>query len=141
MRELYAHSAFYTCRLLKRYTWLCGFTGLLVFIGGIVALYSLAMQEAIPVTVRESVVATICSFVFVLVFARILQLTIGCVKTALSLRRLEDDFFDKPNADRLRELVESYEIERATGPDVPTPLYYFSRDNLQKKWHEKRLTL
>ncbi len=141
MCELYAHSAYYTRRLLKRYAWVCGVTGLLVFIGGMIALYSLAMQQATPVTVRESVIATICSFAFVLIFSRILQLTISCVKTTMSLRRLEDEFFDKPNSDRLRELVEGYEIERATGPDVPTLLYYFGRNAIQKQWHEKRAAL
>jgi hypothetical protein len=99
------------------------------------------MQQATPDTVRESVIATICSFVFVLIFARILQLTFSCVKTTMSLRKLEDEFFDKPSAERLRELVEGYEIERATGPDVPTLLYYFGRNKLQAKWHESRAAL
>lgn len=139
--ELYAHCAYYTRRLLRQNAWVCGITSAAVFAGGMLALYSLAMQQVTPTTVRESVIATICSFVFVLIFARLLQLTISCVNTSITLRKLEDDFFDKPTTKRLTELVEGYEIERATGPDVPTPLYYIWRNSLKTSWNERRTAL
>ncbi|MBN8626040.1 MAG: hypothetical protein J0M17_11165 [Planctomycetes bacterium] len=136
--ELYAHSAFYTRRLARIYGFTVTASAVLVFVASFAMLYHLAMDDGITKNVREAVVATICSTIFVLIFARLVQLAFACLNSVKSMRRIENELLKKPKANALRELVDEYDIERASSPDVPTAIYKLRRNYLQRQWHIRR---
>lgn len=136
--EVYAHSAFYTRRLAKAYGLIVAASAILVFMAAFAMLYHLAMDDGITKNIREAVVTTICSTIFILIFARQAQLAFACLNTVKSTRRIEEQLLEKPRANALRELVDEYDIERASSPDVPTMIYECWRDELQRQWHIRR---
>jgi len=141
LRELYAHSAFYTWRLLRIFAVLTGLVGVAVFVGSGIFIYALAMNTTIAATSRQAVLETISTVVLLVFSIRALETAWKAVVSYRSVHQIENELLKKPEGQSLLDLVDSYDMERAAGPNPPTTLYVLRRGTLQQKWHRRREAL
>lgn len=136
-RELYAHSAFYSWRLLRA-CWRSYLVGTLLFAAiGFFIIYLLAADTHDP-TVRGRILDLVCSVVFVFLTAKAAVVTVDAKQSADECRRVFEGLVSQSAADSPNDLAIDYDIERASGIKIPTFLYKISRDSLQKEWHDIR---
>lgn len=140
LRELYAHSAFYTWRLLRIYSRVASVWGVLVFALSFFVIYGLATNPPAPDT-RDSVLEALCTVILVLLCIRAIETAVAANSSSNEARQIEEGLLKKPSGQALAEIADAYDIERAAGPDVPTSLYRAMRNGLQRQWHERRLAI
>lgn len=137
LRELYAHSAFYTWRLLRRHSKIAIGWAVLIFVFSFIIIYGIATEPPAAAT-RNAVLEALCTVVLVLLCVQAVERAIESLSSVGEAREIEERLLKKPVGKELDEIVDSYDIERAAGPDVPTTLYRLMRNGLQKQWHERR---
>lgn len=142
LRELYAHSAFYTWRLLRVTGWLYAALSLLVVGGAILFLYRLAAGEAM-VAPRPVVLDTLLTVVIGVLGIRASVFSIGCFRSAGMARKVADALIEAPlPVERcLEELTYRYDFERNGGPAPPTAIYIILRGVLERDWIHRRRAL
>lgn len=137
LREIYAHSAFYSWRLLH----VCfhvffGASVALAGLGGIV-IYSMATSPT-DVTTASRVLDVVCSIVFAFLVARTSAACLSAWCSSRECRSIADELAGSITSERLRDVIVNYDIERSTGPSVPTAVYLRCREGLQSAWHSRR---
>lgn len=137
LRELYAHSAFYTWRLLRTQSKIAIGWAVLVFVFSFIIIYGIATEPPAAAS-RNAVLEALCTVVLVLLCVQAVEWSIESLSSAAEAREIEQSLLKKPVGKELDDVVDSYEIERAAGSDVPTTLYRLMRSGLQKQWHERR---
>lgn len=140
LRELYAHSAFYTWRLLRISSFLAFIWSSIVFVGSFVVIYYLADAPR-NIETTKGILESLSTVALVILCVRGVEYATTANLSAKEVRSIEESLQKKPHGRSLIELADSYEIERASGPDVPTIIYYFLRNKLQKQWFERRKTI
>ena len=135
LRELYAHSAFYTWRLQRMYasvSWFFVFSLLCVTVA---VFYGLVLDNP-PPNVRDIVLEALCSTLFILFGIRSFEAAIVSTCSANESRKIADALVEKPLPDdqRLMDLADEYDHQRNGGIDAPTALYRAARDRLQREW-------
>lgn len=140
LREIWAHSAFYSWRLQRRTGWALIGVGVLVAIVGAAVIYGLAVQPR-EASISGRILDVVCSLVFVVLAAKALDSGAAGIAAGREARAVADGLLETSDPGRLDELVAEYDIERASGPSVPTLIYRLSRDELQRQWHERRKAL
>lgn len=137
LAELYAHSAFYTWRLLRVYGFLLGALGIVVFVGSSAVIYWLASDAASSAD-RKSVLEAICTVILVLLSVRALDMAWSALSSSWSVRSIENTLLTVPRGEALTDLVDSYDIETARAPSPPTIIYRLRRNSLASKWYARR---
>lgn len=141
LRELYAHSAFYTWWLLDIYA------KVLVVVSGATLLlsfsviYHLASDATAALTTRQAVLDALCTVILVVIGVRAGDNAWAAFASAKAAKKIEVALLAKPHLRVLIELIDGYDIERAGGPDPPTLIYCLRRNAIQKKWHARRAAL
>lgn len=140
LREIYAHSAFYSWRLqhvcFHMYFWV---SVVLAGLGGI-AIYSMATSPA-DVTTASRILDVVCSIVFAFLVVRAAAACLSAWCSSRECRTVADELAGSITSDRLREVLVNYDIERSTGPSVPTAVYLRCREGLQSAWHSRRIDM
>ena len=137
LREIYAHSAFYSWRLLHvcfhMYFWVS-----VVLAGlGAIAIYSIAASPT-DMAAASRILDVVCSIVFAFLVARALAACLSAWCSSRECRRIADELAGSITDERLREVIANYDIERSTGPAAPTAVYLRCREGLQSAWHSRR---
>lgn len=136
-REIYAHSSFYSWRLLRATAKL--HFAIALFLGGITCavIYGLAAHPtAGPFSAR--LLDLVCSFVLLVLFCKAFEASFGAWSSSIACKELAECFMKDEGDDALRRYTIDYDIERASGPSIPTRLYRCKRDQLQRLWHSRR---
>lgn len=137
LAELYAHSAFYTWRLLRVQAWLTFIPAVLTLITCFVMIYRLAAVSTSQ-TDRQAVLEAVCTVVLLVVTAKGLQASWDSYCSFGEIRSIENALLRKNTVEALNDLVDSYDIERAGGAMPMTTLYKLLRACLSKEWHSRR---
>ena len=140
LQEMYAHSSFYSWRLLRSTGALFLVSGTLIAIIGAVVIYGLAVDPP-SATTAGRVLDVVCSLVFVALPAKAIDAGIAALVGARDSRGVADELIATADSERIAELTSLYDMERNSGPLVPTLIYRLSRDSLQKEWHSRRAAL
>ena len=140
LRELYAHSSFYSWRLLRRGGWIFMGVGVAIAIVGAVIVFGLALPST-TVSAADRILDVVCSLVFAVLLARSLDAAIAAFISAQATRAISRVLIEAPDQERVEELIGHYDMERMSGPMIPTFVYRLSRDRLQAEWHERRKAL
>jgi hypothetical protein len=140
LQEIYAHSSFYSWRLLRSTGVLFLVSGTLIAIFGAVGIYGLAVAPPSASTAGR-LLDVVCSLVFVTLAAKAIDSGIAALVGASSSRKVADELIATADAERIAELTSLYDMDRDSGPLVPTLIYSWSRDSLQKEWHARRAAL
>jgi hypothetical protein len=138
--ELYAHSAFYTWRLLRIQAVFLLVVGVLVFAASGVVVYCLAASPDTK-TDRRAVLEAVCTVVLLVVAVKACEASWEAFAASSSIRAIENDLLEKPKGEALKDLIDSYDIERAAGPSPSTFFYNRCRNTLAKKWEDRRKTI
>lgn len=140
LQEMYAHSSFYSWRLLRSTGALFLVSGTLIAIIGAIVIYGLAVEPP-SATTAGRVLDVVCSLVFVALSAKAIDAGIAALVGARDSRRVADELIATADSERIAELTSLYDMDRNSGPLVPTLIYSLSRDSLQKEWHSRRAAL
>jgi len=140
LRELYAHSAFYTWQMLRTHSKVVGVLAICVFVLSFCVIYGLATDPPEPST-RNAVLEALCTIILVLLCVQAVERASEAASSAREARQIEESPLRKPMGKELLEIADAYDIERAAGPDVPTTLYRIYRNGLQQQWHNRRKAL
>jgi len=142
LRELNAHSSFYTWRLLRFDGWLLLGTTLITACIGSAIIYAVALPNT-DVSHSGKVLEVTCSLVFVLLMIKALDGSITSFLAASRTRKIADKLIEphRLEIESLEEQVAQYDIERACGPVVSSLGYKAMREGLQKEWHMYRTDL
>lgn len=140
LQEMYAHSSFYSWRLLRSTGALFLVSGTLIAIIGAVVIYGLAVDPP-SATTAGRVLDVVCSLVFVALSAKAIDAGIAALVGARDSRGVADELITTADSERIAELTSLYDMDRNSGPLVPTLIYSLSRDSLQKEWHSRRAAL
>lgn len=139
LRAICAYSAFFSSRLLRRWTAVLLLALLLIVSGGIVVLYYMAMSLAATEHTRHVYLDALLTVAWWYAAIRVLEGTIEawhragrCEAVFQFLLRI------KARGADLEELVEEYDYVRASGGDVPTLLYSSADKGLEAKWASVR---
>lgn len=140
-REITAHSAFYTQSLLRTFSRLMLLVGAGMFLVAFLIVFDLAATAERTVS-RVPILDALCSIVLGVFCVRSLETAFSAHQSSNAIRDVEGRLFTLPFAtgQALQNLVDEYELERATSKDVPTGIYKWCRSRLQRQWHERRLT-
>lgn len=138
--ELYAHSAFYTWRLLRIQAVFMLVLAVIVFVLAGVVVYHLAAAPKIQAD-RHAILEAVCTVVLLVVAVKGLEGSWEAFVASSSIRAIENSLLEKPKGEALKDLVDSYDIERAAGPNPMTIFYDRCRSRLSKKWMERRKTI
>lgn len=142
LRELYAHSSFYTWRLLRATAWLYGIGAGAVFGIALVVLYQLAASDTPPLP-RPLALEAIFSVLLAVLGLRGLSLMAACAFGASGAKKVAEGLIADPlpTGPRLLELADAYDFERMGAPSPPTILYKMNRDRLAEDWAHRRRAL
>lgn len=142
LRELYAHSSFYTWRLLRTTAWIYGVGASAVFVSALVALYQLAASDSPPLP-RQLALEALFSVVLAVLGLRGLSLMVASSFGASGAKKVAEALTAQPlpTGHRLLELADVYDFERAGAPSPPTIVYKVSRERLQRDWMHRRREL
>jgi hypothetical protein len=139
-REIYAHSAFYSWRLLDAaWRWYLALSVVFFLVGGGV-IYSIAVSRPDP-TLAGRLLDVICSVVFVVFMARAADAALEAFTSSGECKDVADQLALGSSLERQRDLVIEYNIERTCGPTIPTWIYMRMRDALQAEWMQRRAEL
>ncbi len=144
LREMYAHSAFFSRSQLRIFGIYSAVLALILFAFVFVAIYGLAAVAAVSetdVATRQVVLDTLCSIVLAVLFVRSSETAIATLILASSIRGIEDALFKRPSGEELRVLTDAYDLELAGGRDTPTILYRILRKRLAFRWSIRGQTL
>ncbi|NOY92979.1 MAG: hypothetical protein GXP55_17485 [Deltaproteobacteria bacterium] len=140
LQELYAHSSFYSWRLLNRAGWLFLSVGVLVALGGVIVIYGMALPSA-DSSMAGRFLDFVCSLVFVVLAFKAFDAAADAFVASRGARGVADVLVATRDSDRAEEQAAHYDMERVSGPTVPTRIYEMSRKRLQQEWHERRRAL
>lgn len=140
IQEIYAHSSFYSWRLLRSTGMLLLSVGVVVAIIGAVVIYGLAVEPP-SLTTAGRVLDVVCSLVFVALSAKAVDAGVAALVAARESRSVADGLIETADAERIAELASLYDMDRSAGPLVPTLVYRVSRATLQTEWHTRRASL
>lgn len=140
LQEIYAHSSFYSWILLRRTGRLLLFLGTFIAVGGAVAIYALAVRPPAATTAAR-LLDVVCSLVFIVLSAKALSAGADSLYAARGSRRIADALIVTAEPERIGELTALYDMERNSGPLIPTRLYQLGRKNLQERWYARRVAL
>lgn len=135
LRYLYAHSAFYTWRLL-RVCWYIYLFGVVAFgFIGFLVIYWLAAEPSDPST-SGRVLDLVCSIVFVFLTAKAVIACVDAKQSSIECRRIESSLLAQKEGDNPRDLMLDYDVERASAIAIPTLIYIRMRDGLKREWDD-----
>lgn len=140
MRELYAHSAFYTWRLLKSSSILVGIFSFLLFILCFSIIYRFA-EGNFESSLKKAVLEALCTIALVLIFIRSLEFSLKSKSSFQNAMEVESKLLMPISGDELLSVVDTYEIERSSGADPSTIIYLFMRNRLQRQWIKRRKSI
>lgn len=140
LQELYAHSSFYSWRLLRSAGVLFASVGIVVAFTGAVVIYGIAVDPS-SATTAGRVLDVVCSLVFVVLSAKAVDAGVAALVAARESRDIADGLIETADAERIAELTSRYDMERSAGPPVSTLIYRVSRATLKKEWHARRMAL
>lgn len=143
LREMTAHSSFYTWRLLRSSIWLYGSLGAIIVIVTAILLYRLAIIGAAQPMDREAALDGLFSVVLGFLAVRAIGHALSCWTAANAARRVADRLIEPllPSGAALFEIVKEYDMERLCSPVAPTPLYILCRRKLSEDWKHRRQAL
>lgn len=137
IREMYAHSAFYSWRLLRQTGWAHLAAGTVVAGVGASIVFGLALPSS-SVATADKVLDIVCSLVFVTLAARAFERGVEALFQARGARAIADGLLEIEDTGRVQDLLTEYDIERGGGIAIPTPIYRLNRNRLQLEWRERR---
>jgi hypothetical protein len=142
LRELYAHSSFYTWRLTVTAAWVLGSLTIVVALATVATLYTVATSDAALLT-RSAAVDVLFSVVLGAIALRLFEVTVSTFKASSAARETANSLVDVPLAagEGLHALVNEYDIERASAPAPSTMLYRINRRSLERDWNDRRKAL
>jgi hypothetical protein len=136
LRVLSAHSAFFTSRLNRVYFWFLAGLTLLATLVSIVIVYDLAMDTTTQPKVRVIALDVLCTVVLVYFALRAMETAIRAARASARtkgiLRAMSG--LPLPTGRLLQELVDEYDFERSSDPDVPTLLYSRLNLRIDQEW-------
>lgn len=142
LRELYAHSSFYTWRLLRLSAILHSVVAGALLLVTILALYFLATTTT-AVPGKDVVVDAVFTVVLGVLALRIVVEAVGHAKGAAEAHRIADALVAAPlpSEDVLVGLADDYDSERGSTSPAPTSVYRLWRDSLSIEWARRREAL
>lgn len=140
LQEMYAHSSFYSWRLLRWTGALFIGSSMLLFIIGATIIYGLAVDPP-SATIAGRVLDVVCSLVFVTLSAKALDAGIAALVGAHDSRGVADKLITTADSEHITELTSLYDMDRNSGPLASTRLYCLFRNSLQKEWNLRRVAL
>lgn len=140
LREIYAHSSFYSWRLLRVSGWTRLSAGVVFALVGAFIVFGLALPSS-TVATADKVLDIVCSIVFVSLAARALETASEALMAAVEARAVADSLLKTRDEDQVQELINHYDMERAAGSSVSTLAYKMLRDRLQAEWKQRRQAL
>ena len=135
--ELYAHSAFFTWRLLRMQAWIAFTVAAAVTIACYVVTYHLAAASG-TTTDRRAILEAISTIVLLTVAARGFEASWAAFTSCREIRSIEKEMLKTPWGEGLEDLVDSYDIERSAGPSTSGVLYQWRCDTLAADWNDRR---
>jgi hypothetical protein len=139
-RELYAHSAFYTWRLLQVYSRIAFVWALIIFSISFGIIYNLA-ETSPQIEIRGAVIEGLCSVALVLLCVKAVEVAYAAHASSKETRQIEKSLLKGLVGVSLAEAADEYDLALAAGLDVPTSLYRLMRNKLQQQWHERRVAI
>jgi hypothetical protein len=133
--ELYAHSAFFTWRLLRMQAWVTFTVATVVTIACGVLTYHLAAISG-TTTDRRAILEAISTIFLLTVAAKGFEASWAAFMSCREIRSIENEMLKTPRGEGLEDLVDSYDIERAAGPNTSGVLYHWCCDTLTAKWND-----
>jgi hypothetical protein len=142
LRELCAHSAFYTWRIMNVYAVVLVVLGAVAFGACWALLYWLAADATKPAGERITILEALCSVLFVIFTVRLLENAWHAWCAASGAKVIENALLAEGNTtESVVNLAHAYDIERAASLDPPTAIYLMMQDGLKTQWHSRRETL
>lgn len=141
-RELVAHSAYFSWRLMRTCTSTYGLMAAALIVPTCCLIYGLAALTTTEIN-RGAVLDGLFSIVLGAVGLRLMALCFSSATSAGKLHEIADELVRNPlpEGEALRWLVEEYDIDRSCGPAAPTGLYRLYRTELAKEWSLRRRAL
>lgn len=135
--ELYAHSAFFTWRLLRAQSILLLILGLSILAGCGLMVYQLAASLQLSLD-RHSLLESICTIILLAFSMRSLEASWDAHTSSNATRSIENALLELPSGTLLRDLTDSYDLERAAGANPMTLIYRALANHLSAKWRGRR---
>lgn len=139
LREIYAHSSFYSWRLLNK----LGILLLTIAVGiasiALITLYNLAVSP--PAETTAIILESLCTFIFFGFFQKSFYFGLSALQSSRTAHEIADTLCEKINVETINNLAFDYDIMMSNAPSIPTFIYRYSRPSLQKSWHERRKSL
>lgn len=140
--EMYAESAFFTSRLLRRYAWtLTGSALLLAALAG-VGFFAAAVEVGVQPRLLDQVGELLLSGVVVSVVLSTLQRGLDALAAARAVAQIEEQLLGldlaAPNRDELAARVRDYEAEVNAAPLVSPVFYWRTNDTLSQMWNTRK---
>lgn len=140
LTELYAHSAFFSHRLLCVHGFVAAALAVMVVAGALILVYVLAVANP-GQQLRLSILEALFSVVLVVLGLRYAKDAVNSFFSSVATGKIEAALLQKPKRAALDELIEEYDIERVTSPMIPTWLYRITRNRFGDLWAERRSSL
>jgi hypothetical protein len=139
LRELYAHSSFYTWRLATYATWFYGLLAAVVGLSTVVVLNGIVVSDATLAT-RAAALDALFSVVLAALTLRLVELAVASHGASDSARDIANALIKQPlpSGNDLDSLVIEYDVERVSAPAPSTVLYRICRNRLERDWHDRR---
>lgn len=135
LRAISAYSAFFSSRLLSRWTVLLVLSLLLVAAGGVTVLYYLAISTTAAHEARSVYVDALLTVAWWYAVIRIFEAVMESWHLAGRYSRIFDLLNQaQPAGNDLGTIVDEYDYFRVRGFEAPTLLYRVSDKGLEKKW-------
>jgi hypothetical protein len=143
LRVISAHSVFFTERLNRYYFRLLVGVTFIAFLVGFGVIYQLAMDVSTQAQTREVSLDALCSVVFVYLAIRVLETAIRAYRASSRTQSIlrSMSHIPLPVDTLLDEIIDEYDFERLSDPDVPTTLYRLFRTSIDREWSEFRPSL
>ncbi|MEM6732312.1 MAG: hypothetical protein AAF658_12205, partial [Myxococcota bacterium] len=136
LRELYAKSSFYSWRLLRVATMVYVVVAGAMLVVGVGVMYWIAVDGG-----SFKLLDVVCSFVFGTVLAKSVDTALSCWESSRELEGVARDLLNLSQAGAIEHLVLRYDIDRASGVSIPTPLYKLMRTGLESEWEKRSAEL
>jgi hypothetical protein len=137
MAELYAHSAFFTWRLLRMQAWITVTVAAALTVACAFVTYHLAAVSG-TTSDRRGILEAISTIVLLTVAAKGFEASWAAYTSCREIRSIENEILKTPQGEGLEDLVDSYDIERAAGPSTSGVLYHWRCRTLAAKWNDRR---
>lgn len=138
-RELCAHSAFFTWRLMRTYSVLVWTLLAVAAVGSLTLLYRFSIDTNADQSLRLWLLQTLCAVVLIHFGLRALELALSAASSWRATRAIYEDLLGSapPGPSDLIEVTTKYEKERLTAPLIPQALYILGRENLAREWEDQ----